>query len=252
MSAEQQYFEVSTVDKENGEWIIRGIKENDPECIKSADALIDFVNEVGFLPLFKNDIPGFSVEERTVSRYWWSDNKERDPWLWREEIAHSGKVAYGKFFDKKAGFVSLEWFPHFSNYRRDGYDFDALWDDGKAKHRSKIIMDLFVNGEELFSNQAKRLAGFGKDGEKNFEGIVTELQMQTYLVIRDFRCRINKAGFPYGWPVTVYTAPESIWGYDFVASAYSFDPAESKEKMINHILKYFPNATEKQVKNILG
>ena len=36
-----------------------------------------------------------------------------------------GKVAYGKFFDKKAGFISLEWLPYFANYRRSGYDFDA-------------------------------------------------------------------------------------------------------------------------------
>lgn len=237
---------------EHGEWIMHGVKENDSKCIKSADALIDFVNEVGFLPLFKNDIPGFSVEERTVSQYWWSDDTERDPWQWREIIARSGKVAYGKFYDKKAGYVSLEWFPYFANYRRDGYDFDALWDDGKAKHRSKMIMDMFMNGEELFSNQAKRLAGFGRDGEKNFEGVVTELQMQTYLVIRDFRRRINKAGFPYGWPVAVYTAPESIWGYDLVSSAYFEEPEQSKEKIEKHILKHFPQAAKNQVKKLLG
>ena len=47
--------------------------------------------------------------------------------MWREIIARSGKVAYGKFFDKKAGFISVEWLPVFANYRRDGDDFDALY-----------------------------------------------------------------------------------------------------------------------------
>ena len=28
------------------------------------------------------------------------------------------------------------------NFRRDGYDFDALWDDEKASFRQKKIMDL--------------------------------------------------------------------------------------------------------------
>lgn len=40
-------------------------------------------NESGFLPLFKNGIPGFSLEERTVPDYWWSGDEERDPWEWR-------------------------------------------------------------------------------------------------------------------------------------------------------------------------
>ena len=38
-------------------------------------------------------------------------------------------MAYGKFFDKKSGFISKKWFSYFANYRRDGYDFDALWDE---------------------------------------------------------------------------------------------------------------------------
>jgi hypothetical protein len=39
------------------------------------------------LPLFKNDIDGFSLEERTVPEYWWSDDPEIDPWMWRAIIA---------------------------------------------------------------------------------------------------------------------------------------------------------------------
>ena len=47
-------------------------------------------------------------------------------------------------------------------------------------------------------------------GEKNFEGTVTDLQMGGYLLIRDFRQRINKKGVPYGWPISVYTTPEAL------------------------------------------
>ena len=39
-----------------------------------------------------------------------------------EIIAAGGRIAYGKFFDRKAGFISREWLPVFANYRRDGYD----------------------------------------------------------------------------------------------------------------------------------
>ena len=95
------------------------------------------------LPFFKNEIEGFSAEEHTSNRYWWTGNKEQDPWEWCEIIARSGEVAYGKFVHKKAGFISKEWFPYFANYRRDGYDFDARWEDGLTNMRCKKIMDEF-------------------------------------------------------------------------------------------------------------
>ena len=201
---------------ENGEWIMYGVKRNDPTCIHTAEELIAYVNEVGFLPLFRNDVPGFSVEERTVANDWWTGNIAKDPWEWREIIARSGEVAYGKFFDKKAGFISKEWFPYFANYRRDGYDFDARWDDELANIRHKKIMDLFMTDAdaELYSFEIKKKAGFGKGGEKNFEGMITELQMQTYLVMRDFRQKKNKTGQAYGWSVAIYSTPEHLWGYD--------------------------------------
>lgn len=66
------------------------------------------------------------------------------------------------------------WFPAFANYRRDGYDFDARWD------------------EELYSFEVKKKAGFGKEGEKNFEGTIADLQMQGYLVVRDLRKKKRK------------------------------------------------------------
>ena len=49
-------------------------------------------------------------------------------------------VLYGKFFAKKAGFISKKWLPVFANYRRDGYDFDALFEDEKAPIKHKNIM----------------------------------------------------------------------------------------------------------------
>lgn len=91
---------------ENGEWIMRGPAWEDPACIHSWQELVDWIDEVGFLPLFRNGIDGFSAEERTCPTDWWSGDAARDPWEWRQLIARSGRVAYGKFFGKKAGFIS--------------------------------------------------------------------------------------------------------------------------------------------------
>ena len=59
---------------ESGTWIMYGVDWDDPECIHTVDEAIKYINEIGFLPLFKNEIPGFSLEERTVPQYWWSED----------------------------------------------------------------------------------------------------------------------------------------------------------------------------------
>ena len=238
--------------KENGAWIMRGLDWDDPARIQSWQELIDWVDEVGFLPLFRNEADGFSAEENTSDLYWWSGDPEQDPWEWRQLIARSGRVAYGKFFGGKAGFISRAWFPHFANWRRDGYDFDSRWDEGLARIRQKRVMDQFAELGELFSSELKRLAGFGREGEKNFEGTVTGLQMGGYLVIRDFRRRINRRGLPYGWPISVYTTPEALWGYGHVTSAYGVSPAESKERIFRQIQEHFPEAAETELAAVLG
>ena len=236
---------------ENGTWIMYGVDADDPYCIHTVDQLIEYIEEIGFLPLFKNEIPGFSVEERTLAQYWWSGDTDHDPWAWREIIARSGKVVYGKFFNKKAGFISKEWLPYFVNYRRDGYDFDALWDDGKASRRQKKIMDLFLDGEYLHSSEIKKNAGFGKGGEKNFDGVMAELQMKLYLCANDFKRKKNKSGQEYGWPIAVYTTPEQMWGYDLITSAYKEEPSESQKRILNHLLERYPVADPKQIKKVI-
>ena len=233
---------------ENGVWIMHGLSATDPNCILSPEQLEDYIDEVGFLPLFKNEIPGFSVEEHTQTGYWWSGDRDRDPWEWRGIIAAGDRAAYGKFFNKKAGFISKAWLPYFINCRRDGYDFDARWEDEKASYRQKRIMDLFGDDTELFSYELKELAGFGKGGEKNFEGVVTELQMELYLCVREFRQRTNKRGEPYGWAIAVYTRPEKLWGYDHAAGAYGEDPETSRERIRSRMRELYPGVSEKQLK----
>ena len=235
----------------SGQWILNGIDWNDEECLHNAEELAGYVEEVGFLPLFECGITGFSVEEHTDPDYWWSGDCEVDPWAWRTQIAHEGKIAYGKFFGKKAGFISKKWFPYFANVRRDGYDFDALWDDGKASIRQKKIMDLFDDDTRLFSYEVKQLAGFGKGGEKNFEGTIADLQMGMYLCMRDFQRRKNKNGVEYGWDVTIYAKPEQIFGYKHVTKAYKETPEESYNKILRKLKSHFPGVADKDIHKLI-
>ena len=247
-----KYRKEKVMGNEAGEWIIHGVTWDNPKCIHDVDEAVEYINRVGFLPLFKNEIPGFSLEERTVAEYWWSDDPVRDPWRWRIAIAKKHDVLYGKFFAKKAGFISKKWLPVFANYRRDGYDFDALFEDEKAPIKHKNIMDHFMeNDAEIYSYELKKLAGFGKDGEKGFDGAITSLMMQTYLCNCDFRKRINQKGVEYGWDVAVYSSPEHIYGYDHVTSCYKEDPRTSLGKIVDHMKQLYPEAADTQIRKIL-
>ena len=80
---------------ENGEWVMHGLDWDNPYRIRSYQELINWIDEVGFLPLFRNEIEGFSAEEHTSPRFWWNGDREQVPWEWREIIARTGTVAYG-------------------------------------------------------------------------------------------------------------------------------------------------------------
>lgn len=220
-------------------------------CLESSSQVVDYVNEVGFLPLFRTDVKGFSVAEHTKAVGWWSGNKAIDPWEWREEIAAGHKLAYGKFFGKKSGFISLKWLPVFANYRRDGYDFDSRWEEGLATNRSKKIMDCLTDDKQLPGYLLKEQAGFGKDGEKNFTGIVTDLQMQTYLVACRYSRKVSKKGRQYGMPVTVYATPESIWGDRMVKACYTEEPEQSFSRILSAAKRLYPHASKKELIKVL-
>lgn len=224
---------------ENGEWIMRGMDWDDPWRIRSWQELVSWIDEIGFLPLFANEIPGFSVEEHTASGAWWTDDPEQDPWAWRAIIAENGALAYGKFYEGRAGFVSREWLPLFCCARRDGYDFEGLWEDQKANIRSKHIMDQFAEHTEWQNHVLKARAGFGKGGEKGYEGTIMQLQMQTFLCVRAFRQKKNKLGMPYGWATSVYTTPEHLLGEEAIAAGLETDPEEARAKIREKIGCHF-------------
>ncbi|MCR4815881.1 MAG: hypothetical protein K5842_01690, partial [Bacteroidales bacterium] len=83
--------------------------------IKHCPELIDKIEHLGFLPLLESGIAGFSADAMVAPecRYHLLDDGGWDwpLWNWKGPMVIDGHFAYGKFFDGKAGFVTMEWWP---------------------------------------------------------------------------------------------------------------------------------------------
>lgn len=218
--------------------------------LRSPEDIIALTEETGFLPFFAGDIPGFSVEDLCLPGLWFSDEAD-GPWEWKGPIARSGRCVYGKFFGGKAGFASREWFPDFANFRRDGYDFDARYDDGLASRKDKDVYDTVAEHGALLSRELKRLRNYRKGGNTGFDTVITRLRMQTYITIGDFVYSQDKFGRPYGWGIAEYTTPEAQLGPDFVTSAYRRKPEGSRERILAHLRGILPEVPEKRLLKLI-
>lgn len=218
--------------------------------IHNAMELEALVQQMGFLPFFSCAIPNFSIEVFTPSRYWFVEGVD-GPWEWRMELARRGVVAYGKLFAKKAGLVSREWYPDLANYRRNGYDFDARYEDGLASHKEKRVMDVLLREGPTLSKDLKRLAGFGNGGLKGFDTVMTNLQMQTYVTVHSFEYAHDKYGRPYGWGVARYAVTEDVLGSDVTQGAYNRNPEESKARIIQHLGILCPEAFDDDLEKLI-
>lgn len=221
----------------------------DDVYIRTIEDLEQAVEELGFLPYFANSIPGFSIEEHVDPRVWFSG--EPGTWEWKGPVINELNCAYGKFFEKKAVYISKDWFPDFANYRRDGYDFDARYEDGLAERRDKFLYDLVASESPVLSKRLKALGNFRKGGNKGFDTVINRLQAQGYVIISDFVYMVDRHGNEYGWGVAEYSTPEKFMGKRFTGRVYRRSPEESFERIRQHLHKILPEVDDRAIRKLL-
>ena len=217
--------------------------------IRTKQDLEDAVQTFGFVPFFKNAIPGFSIAEHVAKEAWFGE--EEGVWEWKGPVIRETGCAYGKLFEKKAAYVSRELFPDLANYRRDGYDFDARYDDGLARFQDKLLFDLLEERAPVLSKELRLAGGYAysgrgqsAEGRKGFDASIARLQEQCYVIISDFVYTLDKQGRPRGWGVAEYTTPERFWGERFRERVYAREPEESRARLLEHLARLFPQAGE--------
>ena len=207
-----------------------------------------YIQETGFLPLLSSSIRGFSAEEVVSAdcRYVvFPDGGWDWPlWKWKGPIVTSGAFVYGKFFDKKAGFVSREWWPDFYNYRHNKY---PVPEEGSIEET--ILLTLQEHGS-LITRELRAACGFDGPGMRSkFDGYVTRLQMQCRIVTEDFVYPTDKHGREYGWGWSLLTTPEALYGRE--ACTCERKPEESYKLLTAHLRQLLPQATDRQIQKIL-
>ncbi len=221
--------------------------------ISSMEELIELIDEVGFVPFFANEIEGFSIEEHIAPGCWYDDADEGfwSAWEWKGPVIRKMKCAYGKFLRNKAMYISPRWFPDFANFRRDGYDFDARYDDGLASFHDKELYELLDAKAPVMSKELKQAAGYGRNGKKGFDTMITRLQKQCYVITSDFRYATDKLGNAYGWGIAEYSTPEKFMGKKFTNTVYKRSPEESYARVVRQLKKILPDAEKQQIERIL-
>lgn len=211
--------------------------------------LIDYIQEIGFLPLLWSGIPGFSAEEVVADdcRYVVLPDGGWDwpLWKWKGPIVSEGGCVYGKFFNKKAGFISREWWPYFFTYRRSVSprpEHDSIED---------IILNTLREHGSLITRELRAACGF--DGPKmrsRFDSYVTRLQMGCHIVTEDFVYPRDRHNREYGWGWSLLTTPEQLLGT--AAGECDVSPEEARELMLRHLRQLLPHATERQLLRLIG
>ena len=233
--------------------------------IEGMEDIVDLIDELGFLPFFRNPIEGFSLEEKTPQEFWF-DHESVGVWEWKGPIISRNESAYGKFYRGKAVWISRDWYPDFVNYRRFRRHLTA---------DEKFILETLKGEDSLLSKELKAFTGYSRprtkaidpfgerlthldsmlgddDGRKRegFETALTHLQMAGYVIISDFEYSRDKKGNTYGWGVARYTTPESYFG----ESTLHVDrtPHESRDRILAHLRKILPQATEEQLASFIA
>ena len=214
--------------------------------IRDLESMKTAVGESGMLPFFKNRVPGWSVEERIDPMIWFTN---RDgPWEWKGPLASSGACVYGKFLRGKAAFVSPECFPDLANFRREGLVWEEWEEEGRAAQADRRIMRFLETHPLSVSSQIRRGTGL----VKGYDAALTRLQMQTFVVIADFRYSVSKDGVPYGWGNAVPEPAERFLPEDVLFPPAGRTPEASFERLIRRLLQALPHADEAALRRELA
>ncbi|MCH5226334.1 MAG: hypothetical protein J1F16_00745 [Muribaculaceae bacterium] len=229
--------------------------------IDSRVSMLNAVDQIKILPFFPNNIKNLSISELCAPGMLFGGNYDEGCWEWKGPVIRQKTAAYGKFFRRKAGFVSLELLADFLNYRRYSYPI-------KAGSTDEMLLEIIKENDSLTSTELKKLV-FGNrkrtrwdelpesnlmipanSKSKSLESPLQRLQMGGWILISDFEYKKTRSGERYGWGVARYSTPEVHFG-DSLLMPSDRNPLESLQNIIDKMKKIWPNVSQKNWEKLL-
>ena len=210
--------------------------------------MMEAIRQVGLLPLLECGVRGFSADALVAPncRYRATDDGWEWPlWQWKGPLVTEGGFAYGKFFDGKAGFVTMDWWPDLCNWRRYKH---PMPDEDSVEG---AIREVLQESGSMVTRELRAACGFtGPKMRSRFDAYVTRLQMGCWVVTEDFVYPRDRHGNVYGWGWALLTTPERLFGRD--ACRCSRTPDESRQRLLDQLRFLLPQASEKQLAKLIG
>lgn len=242
-----------------------GLHSKKSILIDSRETLALAAESLGILPFFPNLVKGLSVEEMCAPGMLFGGNYDEGCWEWKGPVIRKRTTAYGKFFQRKAGFVSLDLLSHFLNYRRYAYPV-------KEGSTEEMLLEIIRENDSLTSTELKKLIFStpertlwdelpellsniseikeNKKGRKSMEGPLQRLQMGGWIIISDFEYKRTKRGERYGWGMARYSTPELTFGHS-IEFLEDVSPEDSFESLISEMQKRWYGAKRKNLEILL-
>lgn len=251
--------------------------------INSAESMIQTVRDHGILPFFKGAVTGWSVQDLTAPGCWFDDGEILGPWDWKIDCVRAGDIAYGKFIGGYAAFATEKWYAHLMNWRRSlpryrvalGVETDAKTaSDRQICSLAPVMLDAIKSHGSLGTKELRLICTeqLGVTLKKaQIDSAMNFLQMGTWSVVGDIERIYRGPEMKYsGWQHASNTTPELLFGTD--AGSVREDepswarhiknesssvlevhcsPEESRELIVSHIMKMFPDAGEKAVRKVI-
>lgn len=209
------------------------------------------IENIGFCLSGENGEGVFSVKEfYTDDIVYHTGDQDLDPWAWRiRALLEKDFLCYGKFFMKKAGWITKDWITDFVSVRRKGMSVEELYQNGMISPMDREVYNLIVANKRMPLNRINEHIGISK--KKEVAKALVNLQMMILITVCDDEYKVSKEGLPYGWPATVFCSIESFVGYDVSEKARNQDPRDANKRIRDQLLVLNPSISERKVKTFI-
>lgn len=185
---------------------------------------------------------------------WHTEQPDTDPWEWRMRVLTERKdIAYGKYFFKKSGYITKEWFPYFFAARRGRRELYEEYEEGNISHYARRIYELMEEHKELPLHLLKQYGGFSREDKSRFDSAITELQSLFYISMCGRARKRSRTGEEYGWNSTVFCMTEDFFEDTVLEKAKQIPGQEAYDTIKEQVYRLNPEAKPARVKKfILG